>query len=110
MTSTPKIVVCTTLKDPDWGPTTVISSDITTALTELKKQPGQDITVGASATLVRFLLAEHLLDELRLLVHPVVAGTGRRLFPEGSSQVPLTLLESRPHRNGVIALRYTPAA
>ena len=87
----------------------MISSDITAALTELKQQPGQDITVGASATLVRFLLAEHLLDELRLLVHPVVAGTGKRLFAEASGRVPLTLLESRPHRNGVVALRYAPA-
>lgn len=110
MTSTPKVVVSATLKDPDWGPTTVISSDITTALTELKQQPGQDITVAASGTLVRFLLAEHLLDELRLLVHPVVAGTGKRLFQETSSRVPLTLLECRPHRNGVMGLRYAPAA
>ena len=110
MTATPKVVISAALKDPDWGPTTVISSDITTALTELKQQPGQDIAVLASGTLVRFLLAEHLLDELRLLVHPVVAGTGQRLFGETSSPVPLTLLQSRPHRNGVMALRYAPAA
>jgi len=110
MTSTPKFVVSATLKDPDWGPTTVISGDITTALTDLKQQPGQDITVGASATLVRFLLAEHLLDELRLLVHPVVGGAGKRLFQDSSSRIPLTILESRRHRNGVIALRYAPAA
>ncbi len=110
MTATPKVVISATLNDPGWGPTTVISSDITTALTGLKQQPGNDITVGASATLVRFLLAGHLLDELRLLVHPVVAGTGKRLFQEPSSRVPLTLLQSRPHRNGVIALRYAPAA
>jgi dihydrofolate reductase len=110
MTATPKVVISATLKDPDWGPTTVISSGITAALTELKQQPGPDITVGASGTLVRFLLAEHLLDELRLFVHPVVAGTGQRLFQEASSRVPLTLLQSRPHRNGVIALRYAPAA
>ena len=110
MTATPKVVVSATLANPDWGPTSVISSDITAALTELKQQPGQDITVGASATLVRFLLAEHLLDELRLLVHPVVAGAGRRLFAGTSGRVPLTLLESRPHRNGVMTLRYAPAA
>ena len=88
----------------------MISRDITATLTELKQQPGQYITVGASATLVRFLLAERLLDELRLLVYPVVAGAGQRLFQEAGSRVPLTLLESRPHRNGVIALRYAPAA
>jgi dihydrofolate reductase len=102
MTATPKVVVSTTLTNPDWGPTSVISSNITAAVTELKQQPGQDISVGASATLVRFLLAEHLLDELRLLVHPVVAGTGKRLFAETGSRVPLTLLESRPHRNGIM--------
>jgi dihydrofolate reductase len=110
MTSTPKVVVSTTLNDPGWGPTTVISGGITTALTELKQQPGRDITVGASPTLVRFLLTEHLLDELRLLVHPVVAGAGKRLFAETSRPVPLTLLQSRPHRNGVITLRYAPVA
>jgi dihydrofolate reductase len=109
MTSTPKVVVSTTLSDADWGPATVISGDVTAALAELKAQPGKDITVGASGTLVRFLLAEHLLDELVLLVHPVVAGTGQRLF-EGSSQTtPMTLLESRAHRNGVVLLRYAPA-
>ena len=110
MTSIPKVVISTTLKDPDWGPTTVISRDITAALTELKQQPGKDITIGASGTLVRFLLTEGLVDELRLLVHPVVVGVGQHLFEGGGQHVPLTLLESRPHRNGVVALRYTPAS
>ncbi len=110
MTSTPKVVVSATLKDPGWGPTTVISRDITAALTELKQQPGRDIAVGASGTLVRFLLAERLLDELQLIVHPVVFGTGRRLFPGGGPKLPLTLLEARPHRNGVVVLRYAPTA
>ena len=108
MTSTPKVVVSATLTDPGWGPTTVISRDIPNALTELKQQPGRDITVAASATLVRFLLAERLLDELRLLVHPVLAGAGGRLFTDGGARVPLTLLESRAHRNGVVLLRYAP--
>jgi dihydrofolate reductase len=108
MTGTPKVVVSATLKDPGWGPTTVISGDITAALTELKQQPGPDIAVAASGTLVRFLLAERLLDELQLLVHPVVFGTGRHLFDADVQDVPLTLLESRPHRNGVVVLRYGP--
>jgi dihydrofolate reductase len=110
MTTTPKVVVSTTLKDPGWGPTTVISGDVAAELTRLKQQPGKDITVGASGTLIRFLLAERLLDELRLLVHPVVAGTGTRLFKDDSEHVPLTLVESRAHRNGVVALRYAPAS
>jgi dihydrofolate reductase len=110
MTSMPKVVVSTTLDRPDWGPTTVISSDITAALTKLRQQPGQDISVGASGTLVQFLLQEGLLDELSLLVHPVVVGTGQHLFEGGAGKVPLKLLESRPHSNGVVALRYAGAA
>jgi dihydrofolate reductase len=110
MTSAPKVVVSTTLDHPDWGPTTLISSAVAAELTKLKQQPGGNITVGASVTLVRFLLQEGLLDELRLLVHPIVAGAGRRLFAGGGDQVPLTLLASRPHRNGVVALHYARAA
>ena len=63
MTNTPKIVVSSTLDNPDWGPTTVINGDVGPALARLKEQPGRDITVGASGTLVRFLLRERLLDE-----------------------------------------------
>jgi dihydrofolate reductase len=110
MTRTPKIVVSATLDDPSWGPTTVISGDVAAALTRLKQQPGGDITVGASGTLVRFLLAERLLDELRLLVHPVVAGAGARLFDGFGQRMPLTLTGSRAHRNGVVALHYSPGA
>lgn len=106
MTGTPKVVVSSTLDDPSWGPTTVISGDVTAELTRLKQQPGGYISVGASGTLVRFLLQAGLLDELTLMVHPVVVGTGRHLFSGGGDQVPLTLLESRAHRNGIVALRY----
>ena len=109
MTSTPKVVVSTTLDDPGWGPTTVIRSNVAAELTKLKQQPGQDISVAASGTLVRFLLQAGLLDELRLLIHPVLAGAGKRLFEGAGDKVPLTLLESRPHSNGVVALRYAPA-
>jgi dihydrofolate reductase len=109
MTSAPKVVVSTTLTNPDWGPTTVISGDVAAELTKLKQQPGKNINVGASGTLVRFLLQQGLLDELQLLVHPVVAGTGTHLFEGGNTQVPLTLLDSRPQSNGVVALRYARA-
>jgi dihydrofolate reductase len=109
MTSTPKVVVSASLDDPGWGPTTVISRDITAALARLKQGAGSDIAVGASGTLVRFLLSQQLLDELCLLVHPVVIGAGVRLFGEGTENVPLTLVESRSHRNGVVMLRYARA-
>lgn len=110
MNNIPKIVVSTTLKNPDWGPTTLISSDMAAELTKLKQQPGKNINVGASGTLVRFLLQEGLLDELHLHVHPIVVGTGKHLFGEGSSQVPLQLLESKSFTNGVVSLRYASAA
>jgi dihydrofolate reductase len=106
MTSAPKVVVSTTLDDPGWGPTTVISSDVAAELTKLKHQPGKNINVGASGTLVTFLLQEDLLDELLLFVHPVLIGTGKHLFEAGNDRVALQLLESKAHDNGVVALRY----
>jgi dihydrofolate reductase len=109
MTGIPKAVVSTTLASPGWGPTTVIRRDVAAEIAKLKQEPGQHISVGASGTLIRFLLQEDLLDELILLVHPVLAGTGRRLFEGGTRQIPLTLSQSRPHGNGVIALHYARA-
>lgn len=108
MTAASKAVVTSRpLGDPGWGPTTVITGDVAAALTALKQQPGGDIAVGASGALVTFLLQAGLLDELMLFVHPVVVGAGRHLFEDGGGQVPLTLLESRAHHNGVVALRYS---
>jgi dihydrofolate reductase len=110
MTSIPKAVVSTTLANPDWGPTTVIRTDVAAEVGKLKQRRGKHIAVGASGTLVRFLLLAGLLDELQLLVHPVVAGTGAHLFEGGTGQIPLKRLQSQPHGNGVIALRYTRAS
>jgi dihydrofolate reductase len=106
MTSTPKAVVSTTLANPGWGPTTVIRSNVTAELRTLKQQTGKDIAVCASGTLLRFLLHEDLVDELTLLVHPVLAGTGQHLYEGGAGQIPLTLAEARPHSNGIVALHY----
>jgi dihydrofolate reductase len=110
MTNAHKIVVSSTLDNADWGPTTVISGDVSPALARLKGQPGGDITVGASGTLVRFLLRERLLDELHLLVHPVIAGSGARLFEGYRERLPLTLAHCHAHGNGVVALHYTLAS
>ena len=109
MTSTPKVVISTTLGDPGWGPTTVISHDVAAEVARLKQQDGPRIAVAASGTLLRYLLQQGLLDELTLLVHPILAGTGQHLFEAGDQQVPLTLRQARPHSNGVTALRYTCA-
>lgn len=87
----------------------MISGDVSATLARLKEQPGRDITVGASGTLVRFLLRERLLDELQLLVHPVIVGSGARLFEGYGESLPLTLAHCHAHDNGVVALRYTLA-
>lgn len=109
-TNAPQVDVSTTLASPDWRPITVISSDVAAELTKLKQQPGKTNSVGASGTLVRFLLTEGLLDELNLLVHPVVVGTGMRLFDEVTRQVDLTLIEARTFSTGVLAVSYQPAS
>ena len=109
MNEAPKIVVSTTLSRPDWGPTTLISTNVADQLHELKTRPGKNINVGASGTLVGFLLKERLLDELLLLVHPIVVGAGKHLFEQGAEPVPLKLLETTTFSTGVTTHRYTPA-
>jgi dihydrofolate reductase len=78
-------------------------------LRKLKQQPGRDISITGSATLVRSLLRDGVLDELRLLLHPIVLGSGRRLFQEGTDRIPLKLVESRTFKSGVLYLTYRPA-
>jgi dihydrofolate reductase len=108
MNTTPKVLVSTTIENADWGPTTVIRDDVAAQLAELKRQPGTNINVGASGTLVRFLLRESLLDELNLHVHPLILGHGQRLFDGFEAEVPLQLLEAKRHSTGVVVLRYAP--
>ena len=109
MNNTPKYVVTTTLDTAEWQNTTIIKGDVAAQLTELKQQPGKDIGMTGSATLVRSLLADGLLDELRLLVHPIVVGTGKRLFEEGTGEIPLQLLGSQTLSTGVLSLTYGKA-
>jgi dihydrofolate reductase len=109
MNNTHKYVASTTLESPEWNNTTVIEGDVAEALTRLKQEEGMNILVNGSATLVRSLLRDNLLDELRLFVHPIVLGSGERLFDDGGDQVALKLAESQPFSNGVISLTYQPA-
>ena len=106
---TPKVLVSTTLKSVDWGPTTIIDHDVVESITALKEQPGRDISITGSPTLVRTLLREGLLDELRLLVHPIVVGHGKKLFADEDQPIPLKLLEARTFQTGVQAMTYVPA-
>ena len=104
-----KYVVSRTLDRADWSNTTLIRGDVADQIRALKAQPGKDIAMSGSATLVRWLLAEGLLDELHVLVHPIVVGTGARLFPEGTPQQPLQLADSTTFGSGVVHLTYRPA-
>jgi dihydrofolate reductase len=107
--NTPKVVVSTTLETVEWQNSTLIEGDVVEQLSLLKRQPGKDISITGSATLVRSLLRDGLLDELRLLVHPIVVGSGRRLFEDGGGRVPLKLVNSRTFSTGVLYLTYEPA-
>jgi dihydrofolate reductase len=103
-----KHVASTTLTSPEWNNSTVIEGDVAEAVRSLKQEDGETILVNGSATLVRSLLRDHLLDELRLFVHPVVAGSGDRLFDEEGDQMELALADSHTYDNGVISLTYRP--
>jgi dihydrofolate reductase len=109
MNNTPKLVASTTLTSVDWTGTTILNGDVVGALTALKEQPGANITVTGSATLVRSLIRDGLLDELHLLVCPVALGSGKRLFDEADGRVPLKLADSEAFSTGVVHLTYQPA-
>ena len=110
MNSTPKFVVSGSLSSADWQNSTLISGNVAEAIGALKQQPGKNIGMSGSSTLVSWLLRRDLLDQLNLLVFPVVLGTGKRLFDEAGAQVPLTLTGSRAFGTGVVHLSYEPAA
>ena len=106
-----KYVLSNTLEAAAWENSEIISGDdVATQIAELKAGPGGDIGMSGSTHTVRWLLGEGLIDELNLLVHPVVVGEGfERLFPEDSPQVPLELLSSKTFESGVLHLTYAPA-
>ena len=91
----PKVVVSTTLRDPQWHNTTVIDGNVPSEIAKLKNDTDGVILVAGSGTLVRTLLEHDLVDELRLMVFPTVLGRGKRLFPHGIDRLRLSLVESR---------------
>ncbi len=105
----PKYVLSTTLDDPTWQNTTVVSKDVAARVQAIKDSTDGDIGMSGSATTVRWLLANGLLDELALLVHPIAVGSGQRLF-EDTPTHPLRLLSSTSLDTGVLHLRYAPAS
>jgi dihydrofolate reductase len=108
MNNTPKYVASTTLESPEWNNSTVIEGDVAEFLARLKQEDGKDILVNGSGALVRTLMRDHLLDELRLYVHPVVVGSGIRLFDDHSDPLEFELVDSHTYDNGVTSLTYRP--
>jgi len=105
----PKYVASTTLTDPKWADTTVLSGDLEEAIGELKAKPGGELQVHGSGKLVRWLLENDLVDEMNLLVCPVVVGQGTRLFPDTGPDMALDLIESRAFPKGITLQVYRPA-
>ena len=104
----PKYVASTTLTDPRWADTTVLSGDVAAAIAELKAKPGGELQVHGSGTLVRWLLENELVDEITLLMYPAVIGQGTRLFPDTGPDMALELVDSRTTAKGVAINVYRP--
>jgi dihydrofolate reductase len=102
----PKYVVSSTLNDPKWNNSTVLTGDVVSEVSKLRRQLDGEIVVPASYQLGRTLIEHHLVDELRLVVFPVVLGAGERLFGETSDKTPLRLLDARTVGDGLAYLTY----
>jgi dihydrofolate reductase len=105
----PKFVASRSLTDPQWPGTTVLGDDVPTKVAELRDRPGRELLVVGSAQLAQSLLGHALVDEYRLLVHPIVVGTGKKLFRDGSSLTRMALVEATTSTDGLVLLSYQPA-
>ena len=105
----PKYLASTTITDPQWANTTLLTGDLAEAVEELKARPGGELQVHGSGVLVRWLLEHDLVDEMTLLVVPVVLGQGARLFPQEGPDLALKVVESRTDSKGVAIQVYRPA-
>jgi dihydrofolate reductase len=105
----PKYVASNTLTEPRWADTTVLSGDLAAAIGELKAMPAGELQVHGSGALTRWLLENDLVDEITLLVCPVVVGQGTRLFPDTGPDIALDLVESRAFPKGITMQVYRPA-
>ncbi|MEV5935097.1 dihydrofolate reductase family protein [Streptomyces sp. NPDC052079] len=106
LNSRPKYVVSNTLSDPRWAGTAVLSGDVTNAVEELRAEPGGELQVWGSGTLIRWLLDHRLVDELVLLTYPVVVGQGMRLFPATGSDLGLELVDLQSTPKGLTIQTY----
>jgi dihydrofolate reductase len=108
MNNTQKYVTSTTLQSTGWQNTTVLTGDIIEAVSQLKQRDGETITLNGSATLLRSLLNAGLVDELQLFMHPIVLGSGNRLFDNADDRIDMKLSECHAYDNGVVSLTYHP--
>jgi dihydrofolate reductase len=106
--SMPKYVVTSRPLQAQWNKSTIIQNNVVEEVASLKQQPGKDILIEGSATLVQSLAQAGLIDEYQFMVHPALAGSGKRFFKEGMGLTKLKLVESKPISLGVVLLRYEP--
>ncbi len=106
LNSAPKYVASKTLKSADWNNSSIIGKDLAGEINRLKQQPGSEIQIEGSGDLVASLLKDGLVDEIRLLVHPVIMGKGKRFFKDGIPTNKLNLVNTQPIDKGVVALYY----
>jgi dihydrofolate reductase len=104
----PKYVASTTLTDPQWANTTVLSGDLAAGIAELKANPAGEVQVHGSGALIRWLLDDQLVDEISLFTYPVVIGQGTRLFPDAGPDIAFDLVDSRAFPNGITLQLYRP--
>jgi dihydrofolate reductase len=106
MNTLPKFVVSTTLEEAEWNNSTIIDDDVIDEITKLKQDSGQDILIGGSGDLAETLIGADLIDEIRMLVHPIVVGNGKRLFEGAEEGIDLKLVDTERFESGVVALVY----
>jgi len=109
MNGLPKYVVSTTLDTVGWNNSQLITENVAEEIAKLKQQPGQDILIGGSGELVRTLMPHDLVDEYRIMLYPVVLGSGKRLFQDGIDKKVLRLVDTKTTSTGVVILTYHPA-
>jgi dihydrofolate reductase len=108
LNSVPKYVVSSTLEDPDWNNSTLLKGDVVTEVSELRQELDGEIVVLGSPQLVRTLIEHDLVDEVRLMVYPVVLGAGARLFGNAGDKKPMRLVDTQTVGDGIAILTYEP--
>jgi dihydrofolate reductase len=109
MNGMPKYLVSSTIEKGDWNNTTVLTGNLADEVAKLKGEPGNDLLIAGSGQLVRALTEDGPIDEYRFMLHPVILGRGKRLFPEGTAKFGLKHVDTRPLSTGIVVLTYHPA-